>query len=336
MTRTPVTVSTPADLLPLVPHLFGYQPMNAVVVLSLNGQHLGACMVLGSDDPTETVTPDDLARAVRTLTESEPTSALIIGYETVTTTTAALAAQVTAALREKGLDLTDRLIVTPTSWRHADCSCCPADGNPLPADESRAARAYRAAKGTAPAASRAALRARLAPTERATTVERTCRTVLATGTPSAAVGILAWGRILGSDTPVADLPDHVLAHAALAISDSTLRDTLVLALCPGFADAIAPCDQAVQDTQETEPIPGTDELTPRDLARGIDRITDACADLPDRYATHALAVLSVTAWWHGRSALASLAGERALTADPGCRLAQLVLTALQHGMHPKG
>lgn len=240
-TTTPavLTVSTPADLLPLVPHLLGYQPMDAVVVLSLNGQRLGLCIVLGADlDPEQGDSTAVIDHAVERLCTEEPTAAFVLGYETITGGTADLADRVAEALRGKGLDLTDRLVVTPTTWRHAACSCCPSEGNPLPADESEAAQTYREVKGTAPAASRAALRARLTPTHRAAEVEQTCTALLREGTPTAHAGIIAWGSILGSETPVADLPANTLATAALSLAHGTLRDTLVMALCPGLATAI--------------------------------------------------------------------------------------------------
>lgn len=336
MTTTPpavLTVSTPADLLPLVPHLIGYQPMDAVVVMCLNGSLVGMCMVLGSDIDPEYVTPADIDRAVVALTKSEPTAAFVLCYETITGGSAGLAHRVAEALRVKGLDLTDRLVITPTAWRHAACSCCPSEGNPLPSEESAAAQTYRKVKGTAPAASRAALRARFTPTPRAAEVERTCAALQGEGTPTAHAGIIAWGSILGSETPVADLPASTLATAALSLAHGTLRDTLVMALCPGLASALGLGGRNAPEPTGN-PWNGA-EPTPRDLTRALDRVVAVCADLPDAHVAQPLATLAAACWWHGHSALGSIAAERALLADSSCRLAQLVHTALQFGVPPQ-
>lgn len=322
----------PADLLTLVPHLIGYQPIDAVAALAVHDGRLGTGIVV--DLPPEEFTDEHAASAAADLIVNEPTAVVLIGYETITNQSGRIAGMLASALSAVGLDLIERLVATPTTWRHFTCSCCPPEGRPLPAEDTHAVRAFRAATGSTPAASRTALAARIMPTSRTAEVEDECRQIQERGADETA-SALAWGRILDSDTPVADLPAHVLAHGAVSVENrSTIRDALVFALCPGFHGSVGA--DLVLPAHVTIPVPWGDQ-TPDgpQITRTINRLADVCANLPDSRAAETLSVLAMALWWDGQSTFAALAARRALNANPACILAQNMAQILLFGIPPQ-
>ena len=56
--------------------------------------------------------------------------------------------------------------------------------------------------------------------------------------------------------------------------------------------------------------------------------------VPARYVPASASLLAFTAWQSGNGALANIAAERALAADPEYSMAQLLLEAISAGMPP--
>jgi hypothetical protein len=73
-------------------------------------------------------------------------------------------------------------------------------------------------------------------------------------------------------------------------------------------------------------------VAPRDEHETLWR--DVVRRLPDRYVAPAATLLALAAWRAGDGAVASIAVDRALAADPGYTLAELVLQALNAGISP--
>jgi len=88
--------------------------------------------------------------------------------------------------------------------------------------------------------------------------------------------------------------------------------------------------QAVRAVQTSIPLPGD----PEEVARVLDRLTEACAAIPDQYAVPTLVVLAMYSWWHGNGTLAHFAADRALAVDPRYQLALLVERMLNLGIRP--
>jgi hypothetical protein len=62
--------------------------------------------------------------------------------------------------------------------------------------------------------------------------------------------------------------------------------------------------------------------------------TDVVRRIPARYVPAPAALLAFTAWQAGNGALANVAAQRALAADPGYSMALLLLEAIGAGMPP--
>ena len=122
----------PADILAYVPHSLGHQPTESFVVLTVNGQRLGA--TLRMDAPAEARTLDYAQRLVTYLTADETaTATLLVIYSNETAPGGgapyrdhvdALSNELTLA----GMPLKDAWIVTSSQWRNYLCTdpvCCP-------------------------------------------------------------------------------------------------------------------------------------------------------------------------------------------------------------------
>jgi hypothetical protein len=122
----------PADILAYVPHSLGHQPTESFVVLTMNGQRLGATLRI--DAPADAPALDYAQRLVTYLTADETaTATLLVIYSNETAPDGgapyrdhvdALSNELTLA----GMPLKDAWIVTGTHWRNYLCTdptCCP-------------------------------------------------------------------------------------------------------------------------------------------------------------------------------------------------------------------
>ncbi len=327
-TEQPVTT---LDLIALVPHLLGFQPTESVAVLPLHGARVGHGIAV--DYGAGPADSPEVNRAMATLLEREPTAAILICYETITNGSDSMAANLATILADAGLDLVERVVVTPTHWRHFECGCCPPEGHALPVDEPEAVRDFRAATDSAPAANRRALRARLAPDARAAQVATLCAATA--GTIPTSEWASAWARLLAPSRPLESVPALDLAIACMAAHEGAFRDALIFALCPDFVDRFPMPDQDREGLRAA--MRGIDTpLDANQALRMVHRLTEVGAAMPDPQAAPTLAVLATVAWWHGQVAVGEVAVERAIETDPSCRLAQLIGTMLTLGLRPQG
>jgi hypothetical protein len=75
-------------------------------------------------------------------------------------------------------------------------------------------------------------------------------------------------------------------------------------------------------------------MVPEHAAAHLRLWTDVVRRAPARYVPAPASLLAFTAWQAGNGALANLAAERALAADPGYSMAQLLLDAVGAGVPP--
>lgn len=326
---TAVRVDNLTSLLSAIPHVIGYNPTDSVIGIAIDeGGRLG--MVQRIDIPPTDQIPALLGACVPPMLRQEPTSVLVLGYESITGHAAAAVRAFSDALSGEGIDVAASVVVSPTGWRHLNCTCCPADGNPLPVPEHPTGLEMRVASGTAPAESRAALARRLAPNERADTVGAECRKVQPAQAEDAQAVALAWGRLVASETPVEAVPDGVLALATVGLTRERmveLRDALLCHLIPGSipADLLDQSMlQAIRDGVSLDP------TTPR--AHTLNRLIQVAASVPDDYAPPTLTVAGTYAWWAGDGTLSRLALDRALGIDPNYRLAVLISRMVDLGV----
>ncbi len=321
MSSTPtIRITGPESLLSALPHLLGYQPSDSVLGIALHDQRLG--MVERIDIPPADELDGMLAVTVPPMLRQQPTAVLVIGYETVTGHAEKAVHAFASTLAAAGLGVPTPVLVTPTGWRHLGCTCCPTEGNPLPAPEHPVGLEMSVATGSAPAHSREDLAQRLAPAKHAETVGAECERITTERAEDVQAAALAWGRIVTTGSAVTELPPHVLALAAVALIRNTVtefRDALLCHLCPGTM----PSDQLDQHTVEAiRSSVMIDPEQPRALT--LDRLVQTAASLPDCHAVPTLTVVANYAWWCGDGTIARLALDRALSIDPNYRLAVLL------------
>lgn len=326
---TAVRVDSLTSLLSAIPHVLGYHPTDSVIGIAIHeGGKLG--MVQRIDIPPSDQIPALLGGCVPPMLRQEPASVLVLGYESITGQAVTAVRALSEALSGEGIDVAASVVVSPTGWRHLSCTCCPADGNPLPVPEHPTGVEMRVTSGTAPAESRAAFAHRLAPNERADTVGAACRKVRPAQAEDPQAVALAWGRLIASETPVEGVPDGVLALATVGLTRKLMvefRDALLCHLIPSsFPDDLL--DQSMMEAIRAG-VP-LDPATPK--AHTPNRLIQVAASLPDHYAPPTLTVTGTYAWWAGDGTLSRIALDRALHIDPNYRLAGLISRMVDLGV----
>lgn len=253
-----------------------------------------------------------------------PESVVLIGYETVTPRVLTAAAVTMADLSLAG----DLVVVSERGWEHLECDCCP-EPHPIP-DDTAAALTARVVSGTAPAASRAEVAARVQPSERAEEVRAAAEQVSAEQAQDVDAVALAWGRLLDPATRLDAIPAPVLALAArgLAIPTREMRDTLMARLCPGTVPL---------DTLDQTIVQAVQSSVGEQWGAGlVDRLCQVCSTLPDEDAVPSLTLLATYAWWAGNGTVAWSALDRAGAIDPGYRMAELLRRMVGAGIRFPG
>ena len=79
MTAPPITLRSPAELLAVIPHLLGFEPDHAIVVMALRDNKLGLTQRIDLPTPERAIeVADTLARHVL---RDEAEAVLLVGYE---------------------------------------------------------------------------------------------------------------------------------------------------------------------------------------------------------------------------------------------------------------
>jgi hypothetical protein len=322
-----VRVSSPADVLAVVPHLLGFHPDKSIVVMGVGRPRARVQLAFRYDlpDSPDPLHAADIAEhAAEVLRHRRLSSVIGVGYgpgALVTPVADALA----AAVRQAGLRLHELMRVEDGRYWSYLCEnpeCCPADGVPFDVRANPAAAAMTVA-GLVAYPDRAALAGTLAPVtgavaqsmEQATRRARERAADLIaqasgprTGRPDRllvdagrravqeAIGTYRAGRRLLADEPVAWLT-VVLAHLAV-------RDDAWSRMDPGYR------------------------------AAHLRLWTDVVRRTTPAYLPAPASLLAFTAWQSGEGALANIAIDRALAADPGYSLAQLLRGIMDAGVPP--
>ena len=322
-----VRVSSPADMLAVVPHLLGFHPQLSFVVIGAAGprQRVEIGFRYDLPDPPGAEAAAEIAdHAVAVLTQRGASTVIGIGYgpgRLVTPVADAFA----AAARQRRLELRELLRVEDSrywSYLCANPACCPADGTVFDYPSHPAAAAMTVA-GLVAYPDRDAVAATLAPLTGAAArsmdqaIDRACRKAQAlmdraqhkgTGNPlrlvisqgrravREAIGVYrGGGRITDEDT---------FARLAVSLVHLAVRDDAWARMIPEHRQAHLALWADVVRRAEGPWLPAPASL------------------------------LAFTAWQAGDGTLANIALDRALAADPGYSMALLLRDILAAGVPP--
>ncbi|MDG4790858.1 DUF4192 domain-containing protein [Micromonospora sp. WMMD1102] len=322
--RAILAVRSTADLLAAVPYLLGFHPADSLVVMALRGNRV--VFVARGDLPeiTGPAAADEIgeaaAQVAAIVARQHVEITTVIGYGEPARVTPTVDA-VTAALGRAGLPVLEALRVTGDRyWSYVcdDAGCCPPDGRPFDCSTSQLAAAATFA-GQVALPDRDALARRLAP------LDGPARDELRKAAGRAEIRLQA---LLAEDRPDPPHGRRALRRAGrAAVREATdryrnggqLTDDEVAWLCLLMVH-LPVRDDAWQAT-------GGEEWH---LTLWTDVLRRAEPELVPAPAT----LLGFAAWRAGQGALASVAVERALAAQPDYSFAQLLAEALQAGIGP--
>jgi len=323
--ETRIRVSSVVGFLAVVPHLLGFHPSRSMVVVGLNARRGRIMLAFRYDlpDPPDAARSREIAQhATRVLKARRIKTAIAAGYGPGTLVTP-VAEALRAALLDARITLRDLLRVQDGRyWSYAcqDPGCCPPDGVPFDGPTHPAAAALEAAGVTA-CPDRAALAASLAPltgpaAESASqATERALRRVgefIAAAAQEAdgerrlvEAGREAVRAAIGIYRRGGQITDHdQLAWLTVTVADLRVRDDAWARMEPKF----------------------------RTAHRRL--WTDVVRHAGEAYVPAPASLLAFIAWQSGDGALANIAIERALAADPDYSMAHLIGQALDAGLPP--
>ena len=322
-----VSVSSPGDILAVVPHLLGFHPARSLVVVGAGRppQRVELAFRYDLPDPPDAATAAEIAGHAAAVLEQRALRTVIgIGYGPGALVTP-VADQLSAAVRERGLRLHELLRVEDGRYWSYVCAnpdCCPPEGVRFDVQASPAAAAMTVA-GLVAYPDRAALAGTLAPVtgpaaramERATIRARTRAAKLvslgARGGLDPATRLLAEaGR-----RAVQDAIASYRAGRPVTAADPVAWLSVALAHLPVRDDAWARMDPEYRDAH-------------------LRLWSDVVRRARRAYLAAPASLLAFTAWQCGEGALANIALDRALAADPGYSLAQLLRDILDAGVPP--
>jgi Domain of unknown function (DUF4192) len=332
-----IKVGSVAGFLAIIPHLIGFHPSRSMVVVGLDARHGRIAVAFRYDLPD----PPDRARAreiavhvIGVLKKRQIRTVIAAGYGPGTLVTP-VAESIRTAARGARVALRDLLRVEDGryfSYVCRDPRCCPPEGVPFDGPAHPAATAM-AAAGLPACPDRASLAASLAPltgaeadsmaraTQRALRRARDLRATSSAGPgrPGRPAGsreadglrqVTDAGRTAVRDAIAAyrrggQITEHdQMAWLTVCLADIRVRDDAWARMDPGY------------------------RFAHRKL--WTDVVRHAC----EAYVPAPASLLAFIAWQSGEGALANIAIDRALAADPGYSMAHLIGQALDAGLPP--
>ncbi len=326
--RTIVRISGPSDILGVVPLRIGFHPAESIVVVCLHGPRRRDGLVMRLDLPPKghdvAVARDLSSKAAHV----KATAAVLVCYTEHATKGRGLPRQgLIGALRQRmtshGIEVIEALLVHNGRWWSYVCSdpsCCPPSGTELPTSLTPAAAHYAAevvADGGAVLTSRAELERSICPPRNPVADEARRQALERAG---------EW------------VVDTIAAGGAVALCDETvlLMETFVRRWAGGSRELTH--DEAARVVLGLSLKSARDEAATLLLDADSDVLLALLcalarhADLPD--AAPVCTVLAWVAYADGHGALANVAVERALEADPGYDMARLIEDAMSRMISP--
>lgn len=333
----PLRVSHPADILAYLPHTLGFEPRESMAFLTLHGAQLGA--LLRVDLPAAPVAPASFAQTVASylLADEAADAVLLIIYTNAAaantpadTRHGALLRDYThaieAELEEAGLGVRDGWLVTDRGWQNYFCTdpgCCTL--HPLSEIRDSALNAELIYRGSAPVADPAADPAFTGGPDNHATIRAAAgchvEDPLDVTAPAIRRARAAWCEALGTD-PENDTACQLVGY----LHTKALRDRIMADTITGSDDP-ATYAQVLTGAWDGQPdwarVDATEALLTRLLAR-----TPAGDRAP------LFSFLGWLCWYKGRSSVAHSYCGKALTSDPGHRLAHLMGELITRGALP--
>lgn len=295
-------IHSPRQLLATVPHLLGFHPADSLVLVVMNDAQIELVARFDLDGDVDV----DLVR--NTLRRVAESRYVVITYG-ATSRAPSPADTVIAQLRD--FLLLDSLCVKSGRWRSYLCEdpgCCPVDGREVD-DEADPLVTSLITAGSAPFANREQVVAALAPAT-LTPDEQEARGTVVTAAAAHGVphdpSVDSFAALLDVLTAPAPHTWEQRMVAYNALRDFRLRDALLRHLL----------DHDDQRVPVRSGLFGLAPYAPHDAQAPVATTLAGCA------------------WLDGNGALAQIAIERALDADPGYSLARLLDRALRHGVPP--
>ncbi len=325
--RCKVKVGTADGVLAVVPHLLGFHPRKSLVMLGIGGPHARIRLAFRYDLPDAadvSMSEDIAAHAVNVLSRENLTMVILVGYGTGEAVTPVMDI-VQPALRAGEIAIQDALRVDGGrywSYRCHDPLCCPPEGVPYDPSEHPAAAALEAA-GLAVHADREELARTLAPSsESAEPV--TAALARARGRANR---LIEHAMIVGPEgdlfQPVADAGRKSVRQAVTSYRRGEQLSSLDELAWLGFVLT----DMRVRDDAWARMDPQYSEA--HQLLW-----TTLVRQLPTEFVPAPASLLAFVSWQAGDGALATIAIERALDADPDYTMALLIADALHAGLPP--
>jgi hypothetical protein len=318
-----VRLREPADMAAAIPHLVGFHPEESLVVISLRGtrKRIGLTMRFDLAPPS---LDERVAEEIAIRLAADKAEFALLACCTAEVPDVGphprteLIRRTTIALRERGIEMLEALLVRDGRWWSYKCDdpdCCPPDGGEIP--EAIDIAAAHAMTGRALLPSRDALRDRIKPVE--------------------FVARRAMEQAL--DRANGEMVDHFVAHGYQRPCLDTVD--LLRSLVTRFSD---PRTAALTDEEAARVIAGVEYIPTRDVvfAAGLDLDLDVVRELFIELSRRAVppheaptcTLLAGFAYAGGNGGLANIALDRAMEADPAYSLAQLINEALYRQVPP--
>jgi Domain of unknown function (DUF4192) len=326
----PLRLSSSRDIVEAVPYLVGFQPEDSLVVVSMRGAGSRLGLTARVDLPPADGA-DACARAfVGYFKRNRATRAIIVCYPISGglshPSVRPIADAITARFARARIEVVDVLCVGDGRWWSLLCTddaCCPAEGTPMAGD------------GTSTIAVTMAVQGRLALQSR-TELEHTLDPV---------VGVAGAAMAYALPRARAELFDRIavgsraeVAAESVALFRAAVRGRLASEARAGGTTALG-ADEAARLIVSLDDVCARDEI----IAWYDDESSDAARGLAIELVRRAvppfevppLTLLAWICYLQGEGALAGIALDRALAADPHYPLAQILDSGLRAAFNPE-
>lgn len=350
--RPPIRLRSLDEVLATLPHYLGYRPRDSLVLRMLHEGERKGSYLLGMSARIDLPRQDEhiqlvIDQMVRLIERERPVTVECFAFEDEVEATATLRALADQCLaRDQSIAQLAR--VREGRYQVLNRTGPPDPWRPVPEPETVPATADLVLLGRRPGPDRTGYSAMLAAADDLDTAGLVLEFAdlnyrLARAGTSQGVGldrarrrflergIDAWRAILDvsrTATPVADLPDPVVANALHVLELIPFRDGLMVWLVPGhLGPGMLPTGLMWRFGQD---LPVARQADPRVL----DRLIELAARVPFELACPLTTVLGHAAWAQNNSTLANAAIGRAMEIDPDYALARLTDQVLQHVVRP--
>jgi hypothetical protein len=319
---------SPSDIVEAVPYLLGFQPADSLVVLSLRGERLRLGLTARVDLPPAASAERCAGEFVGYLKRDNAARAVVVFYPPSDgpsyPSVRPIADAFTKLLKRSRIAVADVLCVSDGRWWSLHCTddeCCRPDGTPVSHGTTSVTAATMAVAGQVVLSSRAELEQTIAP------VGGVVAAAMARALPSADIQLA--DRLMTGERDIVT-GETLELFGAIVNSRVTTE--------PGTGAPTLGIDDAARLIVGLEDVHARDEVISWFDGTWGEATLDLVSELVRRalppWDVPALTVFAWISYLQGNGALAGIALERALAAEPGYYLAQLLGQALTGALNP--